>query len=122
MSISFYDILIIMAPRTSNLYGKIIISKRAIGHVVVAAASECYGVAEVGKHQLTKSGMKKTKYGVSVSCENNNIEVSVPLYLKFGVTIDPVIESIRRAVKYNVENFTGMTVDCVNIDILGIKN
>jgi len=97
-----------VAPRTSNLYGKIIISKRAIKHVAFQTASECYGVAAVG--------------GAGVKCEDNRIDLKVMLYLKFGVTIDPVIESIRRAVKYNVETFTGMTVDYVDIDILGIKN
>ena len=97
-----------MAPRTSNLYGKIGITKQAIRQVCVATASECYGIANVAKS--------------SVSVDNNHIEVSVRLFLKFGVTIDPVIESVRRAVKYNVESFTGMTVHCVNIDVLGIKN
>ena len=96
-----------MAPRTSNLYGKIVISKRAIGHVAFASATEAYGVACVKK--------------VSVTTQHQ-IAVSVSLYLKFGVTVDPVIESIRRAVKFNVESFTGMTVACVNIDILGIRN
>ena len=97
-----------MAPRTSNLYGKITITKRAIKHVIVATVGECYGVAAVG--------------GTNVKCENNRIDVSVLLHLKFGVTIDPVIESVRRAIKYNVETFTGMTVECVNIDVLGIRN
>ena len=126
-----------MAPRTSNLYGKIIISKRAIRQVVEATAAEAYGVACVGRQRRTKFGASSAKLGTkianrlgvpvdsrgsSVSCEDNRIEISVKLYLKFGVTIDPVIESIRRAIKYNVETFTGMTVDCVNIDVLGIKN
>jgi len=71
-------------------------------------AAECYGIASVG--------------GAKVTAEDNRIDVSVMLHLKFGVTMDPVIESVRRAVKYNVETFTGMTVDTVNIDILGIKN
>jgi len=98
----------VVAPKTSNLYGKIIISKKAIKQVVMAVAADCYGVASVR--------------GSSMACENNRIDVSVSLHLKFGVTIDPVIESLRRALKYNVETFTGMTVECVNIDVLGIKN
>ena len=97
-----------MAPRTSNLYGKIIISKRAIRHVVSATAAEAYGVASARAGKL--------------SCENNCIKIDVNVYLKFGVTIDPVIDSVRRALKYNVETFTGMVVDCVNINVLGIRN
>jgi len=97
-----------MAPRTSNLYGKIIISNRAIKHVVTATAEECYGVAWAKAEKI--------------DCEDNRINVSVDIYLKFGVTIDPVIDSVRRAIKYNVETFTGMIVECVNINVLGIKN
>ena len=97
-----------MAPRTSNLYGKISISNRAIKHVVTATSAECYGVAWARAGKCT--------------CEDNYIEISVDIYLKFGVTIDPVIDSVRRAVKYNVETFTSMTVESVNINVLGIKN
>ena len=114
-----------VAPKTHNLYGKIIISKNAIKHVAVTTAAECYGVASIGRRRRTKSGLSQTKYGSSackVSCENNRIDVTVSLFLKFGVTIDPVIESVRRAVRYNVETFTGMTVECVNINVLGIRN
>ena len=97
-----------MAPRTSNLYGKIIISKRAIKHVVTMTGAECYGVA------WAKAGF--------LHCEDHRINVTVKIYLKFGVSVDPVIDSVRRAVKYNVESFTGMIVECVNINVLGIKD
>lgn len=75
--------------------------------MVTATASECYGIA------WARAGV--------VASENNRIDVSVNLYLKFGVTINPVIDSVRRAIKYNVETFTGMTVEHVNINVLGIK-
>ena len=117
-----------MAPRTSNLYGKIVINKRAIKHVVVITAQECYGVASVGKawhtskYDVIINKRADLTKAVTVTSEYNHIVISIMLYLKFGVTVDPVIESIRRAIKYNVETFTGMTVECVNIDILGIMN
>ena len=97
-----------MAPRTNNLYGKINITKRAIKNVVLIASKESYGIASV--------------LDAKVKCEGNYIGVSVRLWLKFGVTIDPTIENARRAIKYNVENFTGMTVEHVDIDVLGIQN
>lgn len=104
--IMLYNVFV--APKTSNLYGKISISNKAIKHVVTATSSECYGVA------WAKAG--------KLNSENNRISLSVDIYLKFGVSIDPVIESIRRAVKYNVESFTGMIVEHVNINVLGIKS
>ena len=104
----FLGYTIIVTPRTSNLYGKIIISERALKHTIHATVADCYGVASVA--------------GTNTKYTNNKIDVKVMLYLKYGVTIDPVIESVRRAIKYNIENFTGMTVDTVNIDVLGIRN
>jgi uncharacterized alkaline shock family protein YloU len=109
-------------------------------------ARECYGVAAVGKLRHTEpkddslsaeysggvvghvaTAITNLRHRSSKSCcrvtsVDNHIDISVDLYLKFGVTMDPVIESLRRAIKYNVETFTGMTVDCVNIDILGIRS
>jgi len=91
--------------------------------MVVETCKEQYGIAGVGKRKKTGYGIKINEYNaVKVNCTNNYIDVSVKLYLKFGVTIDPVIENTRRAIKHNVESFTGMTVECVNIDVLGIQN
>ena len=43
------------------------------------------------------------------------------IILKYGVSINAVAESVRRSVKYNVEQFTGMIVDSVNINVVGVK-
>jgi len=84
-----------------------------------------YGVVNVGRHAATaihNLRHRRSKSCCRVTCVDNHIDVSIDLYLRFGVTMDPVIESLRRVIKYNVETFTGMTVDCVNIDILGIRS
>jgi uncharacterized alkaline shock family protein YloU len=104
----FYVLEFPVAPHTTNLYGKITITKRAIEQVALAAAREVYGVARV----------KQAK----VDCADNKIDVAVKLMLRFGISIDPAIESARSRIKYDVENFTGMTVGLVNIDVLGIAN
>ena len=43
------------------------------------------------------------------------------IILKYGVSINAVAESVRRVVKYNVEQFTGMLVDSININVVGVK-
>ena len=95
-----------VAFRTSNLYGKIVITNNAIRDVVGMTASECYGVA------YSKSGF--------VTNDNGRISITVKIALKFGVSIDAVLESVRSAIKYDVEKFTGMIVECINIDVMGI--
>ena len=49
-----------------------------------------------------------------------------PLYdvyvvIKYGVSINAVAESLKEGIKYKVEKFTGMIVDTVNVNIIGVK-
>ena len=37
------------------------------------------------------------------------------------VSISAVADSLKKAVKYKVEQFTGMIVDTVNVNIIGVK-
>ena len=42
-------------------------------------------------------------------------------YEHYGVSIEAVAESLKEAIKYKVENFTGMIVDTVNVNVAGLK-
>ena len=41
--------------------------------------------------------------------------------MKYGVSINAVAESLKEAIKYKVEKFTGMIVDTVNVNVIGVK-
>jgi uncharacterized alkaline shock family protein YloU len=41
--------------------------------------------------------------------------------MKYGVSISAVAESLKEAIKYKVEGFTGMIVDTVNVNVIGVK-
>ena len=53
----------------------------------------------------------------------NGDRIFIDLYviIKYGVSIDAVATSLKKAVKYDVENFTGMVVDTVNVNVMGVK-
>ena len=96
-----------MSTKTSNRYGKITISKRAIKDVACFALRECYGVQD----------------GVisDILTEDNKIYLTVKLFLRFGVGPEAVTASVRDAVKYAVEQFTGMKLVVLNLNVAGIK-
>ncbi|MCL2569767.1 MAG: Asp23/Gls24 family envelope stress response protein [Firmicutes bacterium] len=96
-----------MATRTQNLYGKIVVTNRAIRSVANATLHESYGVAHGRVSEIL--------------VDENKIYLSLKLYLKYGVTPEAVCDSVRGAVKYNIENFLGMSVPVVNIKVVGIK-
>ena len=96
-----------MATRTHNLYGRIVVANRAIKSVANSILRETYGVA---------SG-----YVSEILVDENKIYINLRLHLKYGVTPEAVVDSVRASVKYNVENFSGMSVAVINIKVLGIK-
>ena len=59
--------------------------------------------------------------GIKINHIDNRIFIDVYCLLKYGVSISAVAESLRKAVKYSVENFTGMLVDAVNVHVVGVR-
>ncbi|MDR2046826.1 MAG: Asp23/Gls24 family envelope stress response protein [Clostridiales bacterium] len=115
-----------MALATSNIYGRITISDDAVAMVAAYAASECYGVAELISNRFSDiiaDLFNKKKYGrgVKVITLDNRAFLSVNVILSRDINVDAVKESLRKAVIYHVEKFTGMRVKSVDINILGYK-
>ncbi|MBO7736658.1 MAG: Asp23/Gls24 family envelope stress response protein, partial [Clostridia bacterium] len=59
--------------------------------------------------------------GVRVTSSGNRIYIDVYVVVKYGVSINAVAESLKETVKYKVEYFTGMIVDTVNVNVIGVK-
>ena len=115
-----------MAVKTSNKYGRISISDEAIAIVAGSAALDCYGVINLVSKKLSDnfSELFKTKplsSGVKVLTADNRIQIDLYVVLKYGVSLSAVCESLKSAVKYSVESFTGMIVDSVNVNVMGVR-
>ena len=115
-----------MAVVTSNAYGKIEISDDAIAYVAGNSALDCYGVVSLVAKKLSDNFavfFKKDapNKGVKVLTIDNKIYIDLYVILKYGVSISAVAESLKSAVKYSVEEFTGMIVDSVNVNVLGVR-
>ena len=115
-----------MSVSTNNAYGKISISDLAIAKVASHTAIESYGIVEMVSRRFTDSlalMMKKTVggKGIKVTTSGNRIYIDVYVIMKYGVSIIAVAESLKEAIKYKVEAFTGMIVDTVNVNVIGVK-
>ena len=51
----------------------------------------------------------------------DRIYIDVSVIVKYAVSINAVAESLKESVKYRVEKFTGMIVDTVNVNVIGVK-
>jgi len=116
----------VMAVNTSNVFGKISISDSAIAKVAKNAALECYGIVDTVSRKFTDSLSELLKKqtggrGIKVVTSGDRIYIDVYVIIKYGVSINAVAESLKESVKYKVEKFTGMIVDTVNVNIIGVK-
>ena len=110
---------------TYNYYGNISISDNAIRTVAGFVALDCYGVVDLVSKNFRDSArelFRREKYskGVTISHIDNRIFIDIHCILKYGVSISAVAESLKKSVKYSVENFTGMIVDTVNVHVVGV--
>ena len=110
---------------TNNYYGNISISDNAIRTVAGFVALDCYGVVDLVSKNFRDSArelFRREKYskGVTISHIDNRIFIDIHCILKYGVSISAVAESLKKSVKYSVENFTGMIVDTVNVHVVGV--
>ena len=115
-----------MSVNTNNAYGKISISDLAIAKVASHTAMECYGIVEMVSRRFTDSLAELLKKdtggkGIKVTTSGNRIYIDVYVIVKYGVSINAVAESLKKAVKYKVERFTGMIVNTVNVSVIGVK-
>ena len=115
-----------MSVSTNNAYGKISISDLAIAKVASHTAMEAYGIVEMVSRRFTDSLSVLFKKdgdgkGIKVTTSGNRIYVDVYVVMKYGVSISAVAESLKEAIKYKVEAFTGMVVDTVNVNVIGVK-
>lgn len=115
-----------MAVKTSNAYGNITVTDEAIAVVAAYTALDCYGVVDLVSKTATDSFPELFKKqplnrGIKVLTQGNRITIDLFVILKYGVSINAVAESLKNTVKYNVEKFTGMIVDAVNIRVVGVR-
>ena len=115
-----------MSVNTVNAYGRITVTEDAIAEVAGSSALECYGIIELVSKSLSDNivgALKKRKMsrGVRVLTKGDRIFIDLFVVIKYGVSIDAVAQTLRKTVKYDVEKFTGMVVDTVNVNVVGIR-
>ncbi len=115
-----------MAVQTVNVFGKITISDEAIATLAGYTALDCYGVVDLVSKKFSDSLSELFKKqslskGVRVLTHDNRINIDLYVILKYGVSISAVADSLKKSVKYSIEQFTGMIVDSVNINVIGVR-
>ena len=115
-----------MSVCMENALGTICIENEVIARIAGMTAMECYGIVEMVSRRFTDSLAELLKKdvggrGIKVTTSGNRIYIDVYVMMKYGVSLNAVAESLKEAIKYKVEKFTGMIVDTVNVNVIGVK-
>ncbi len=115
-----------MGLQTSNIYGKITVSDDAVALVIKKVALDCYGVSELVSRRLSDSllmlfNKEPIGRGIKLVTVDNRIYIDIYCLIASGVNTEAVVASLKSAIVYHVENFTGMRVKAVDVHVLGMK-
>ena len=116
-----------MKGSMSTDLGIITIDPEVIAKYAGSVAVECFGIVCMSAVSM-KDGLVKllkkeslTK-GIQVGIsDENKITLNFHVVVAYGVSISAVTDNLISNVKYKVEEFTGMSVDKINIYIEGVR-
>ena len=116
-----------MKGSMSTDLGIITIDPEVIAKYAGSVAVECFGFVGMAAVSM-KDGLVKllkkeslTK-GIQVGIsDENKITLNFHVVVAYGVSISAVTDNLISNVKYKVEEFTGMSVDKINIYIEGVR-
>ena len=115
-----------MSMMIENNIGKIVYSDETLKMLSGMLATECYGIVGMASvsaanglaELLKRESMGK---GVRLSIRDNALTVDLYVVVEYGLAISTVAENIIDTVKYRIEQYTGLNVNSVNINVQGIR-
>jgi len=111
----------------STEHGIITIEPDVIAKYAGSVAVECFGIVGMAAvsvrdglvHLLKRESLTR---GIQVSIsEENHVTLDFHIVVSYGVSISAVTDNLISNVKYQVEEFSGMPVDKINIYIEGVR-
>ena len=115
-----------MKGRINNKLCFIQIDPEVIALYAGTTAVECFGIVGMAAVNMKDGLVRLLKresltHGINVSVKENAISIDFHVIVSYGVSISTVADNLTDSVKYKVEEFTGMTVEKINIFVEGVR-
>ncbi len=112
-----------MPIEIKNEFGKIVLNEDVIASIVGNSANNAYGIVGMVSDKspfniLKFEGLSK---GVKVEEKNGKLNIDIYVVIQFGTKISEVAKNTIELIKYDVERFTNIEVENVNINIESMK-
>ena len=109
-----------MKGRITNQMGDILIDLDVIAKYAGTCAVECFGIVGMAAVSVKDGLVKLLKkesltHGINVTLNENRLTIDFHVIVSYGVSISAVADNLISNVKYKVEEFTGITVEKINV-------
>ena len=116
-----------MKGSMSTDLGIITVNPEVIAKYAGSVAVECFGIVGMAAVSMKDGLVRLLKrdsltHGIHVEISDENVlTLNFHVIVSYGVNILSVSDNLMNNVKYKVEEFTGMTVDKINVFVEGVR-
>ena len=115
-----------MKGHMNTQMGEVLIDADVIAKYAGSVAVECFGIVGMASVNMKDGLVKLLKrdsltHGISVDIKDNKITLDFHVIVVYGVNISSVADNLISTVKYQVEEFTGMEIEKINIFVEGVR-
>lgn len=107
-------------------YGYVNYSDEVLANLIGLSTMECYGVVGMASRNAT-DGLwelikgESLKKGVRINSKDNNLKIELYIIVEYGTKISVIANNIIQKIKYNIENYTGLKVSSITVNVQGIR-
>lgn len=115
-----------MKGHVNTQVGNISIDTEVIAQYAGSVAVECFGIVGMAAVNMKDGIVKLLKResitrGINVEIDDNQLILDFHVIVSYGVSIQAVSDNLISNVKYKVEEFTGLTIEKINIYVEGVR-
>ncbi|GFZ29678.1 alkaline-shock protein [Clostridium zeae] len=110
----------------SNEFGNISYSDEVVAKVVGLSTMECYGVVGMVSKNATDGfweliRVENLSKGVKINFKEDKLNVELFVMVEYGTKISVIANNIIQKVRYNVENYTGIKVSSITVNVQAVR-
>ena len=111
----------------SNENGNISYSEEVLAKIVGLSTMECYGVvgmvSKSGSEGLWElMGKENLSKGVKIQlADDDRLQIELFIMVEYGTKISVISSNIIQKVRYNVENYTGLKVSSITVNVQAVR-
>lgn len=111
----------------SNENGNISYSEEVLAKIVGLSTMECYGVVGMVSKSATEGlwelmRIENLSKGVKIKLtEDDKLQIELFIMVEYGTKISVISNNIIQKVRYNVENYTGLKVSAITVNVQAVR-